>query len=31
MARDLRKLFEKERKEKRFKMKEGHEGISTIL
>lgn len=25
MARDLRKLFEKERKEKRFKMKEGHE------
>lgn len=25
MARDLRKLFEKERKEKSFKMKEGHE------
>jgi predicted RNase H-like nuclease (RuvC/YqgF family) len=25
MARDLRKLFEKEREEKRFKMKEGHE------
>jgi len=25
MARDLRELFEKERKEKRFKMKEGHE------
>ncbi|MBO0341646.1 MAG: hypothetical protein VX798_09555 [Bacteroidota bacterium] len=25
MARDLRKLFEKEREQKRFKMKEGHE------
>nr|WP_297783366.1 hypothetical protein [uncultured Allomuricauda sp.] len=26
MARDLRKLFEKEREEKRFEMKKGHEG-----
>ena len=25
MARDLRKLFEKEREEKRFDMKKGHE------
>ena len=25
MARDLRELFEKEREQKRFKMKDGHE------